>query len=706
MQVKELLKDYEFKKNASFDLLRPDVTIVLPTYSRAKSGFFSNCVNRILAQSFQNFELIIMDDASSDGTEDLIDAYIKKDPRVCSVRFGKRVGLPAISVNLGTELSRSQRLFYTFDDNTLTRDGLANLIEYQSRQKDRFVCYGKTNMHTPNGDVWLGGEAFDNNRLQYNNFISNGAILLDKRVFDDVGLYDPHIMAVRYCDWDLWKRMAKKYDFHNADIYVNDEMGLVQNDSLGNTYGSRIASSVEWTSRYRDDVLQFNNWRDYEVIQPPKDLSYPSQMFISHQMEKFSNHLDETVEIKNDPKTQGYVLVIFNSTASGELMFSSLPNQVIVDVAEPFFFLYLNEFIAGAKVIVFNRWIDREIQTLALAFHKYGIPYYYCLDDYLFSESLGQMTDDPSVRAILSFYKTTEVSRMLENAAGIFVSTHALGEKMEKFNKKIILLPCTTPYQLKVQHKFSIAHFKKDQTEPIKILYASEYSALPAFYRLRSVFIQISRALNRKIEIHVFCPTRKMAYVKDHFSGDEFSDIITYDTEASYIRFTNTILRIAPHFLIHVSNPSLVGSTDLYKYKTFNYLITAYLSNAIPIITLRPPYDALKEQEKGFADLIVENNDEMGKCMQEILCNPELAGQYLRAIEGYVQRSYPIEYNQNVLKNLLQENDALCDSLQPFFERERGVGISVRRAILRNINYLRSVLQIRTRFKRLIGYKE
>ena len=77
--VEDLIKNPLIKKSSEFDQLNPEISIMLPTYCRGKSGLFKKCVDSILSQTFKNFELIIIDDASVDGTADVINNYINND---------------------------------------------------------------------------------------------------------------------------------------------------------------------------------------------------------------------------------------------------------------------------------------------------------------------------------------------------------------------------------------------------------------------------------------------------------------------------------------------------------------------------------------------------------------------------------------------------------------------------------------------------
>ena len=102
----------------------PKVSMIMSAFRRNHGD--KNCPNMlrrsldsILGQSFRDFELVLIDDGSTDGTEQVCREYEKLDSRIRLYRFEKNSGLPAKRYNDGMRLAQADYFMYMFDDDTL-----------------------------------------------------------------------------------------------------------------------------------------------------------------------------------------------------------------------------------------------------------------------------------------------------------------------------------------------------------------------------------------------------------------------------------------------------------------------------------------------------------------------------------------------------------------------------------------------------------
>lgn len=210
-----------------------DISVIMPTYSRNKNGFLKKAIESVLNQSYQNFEFIIIDDGSSDGSEETIKKYLEWDSRIVYIRHDENSKLPALRVNEGILKSRGQYIAFMFDDNVWEKNALSDL--YNAINNTSYdMCYGKTKMYFSKLESYILGECTPELELLYTfNMIPNGTVMCRKDFFDNYGLYDPHVSMTRLCDWELWLRA----------VYLGAKLKKV-NNILSTEYGPSMIGSL------------------------------------------------------------------------------------------------------------------------------------------------------------------------------------------------------------------------------------------------------------------------------------------------------------------------------------------------------------------------------------------------------------------------------------------------------------------------------
>ncbi len=116
----------------------PLVSIVLPTYNGQR--YLAESVESCRAQTYGNWELIIVDDASTDGTPAIIEEYQRKDGRIRSVRNETNRKLPA-SLNRGFAEARGEYLTWTSDDNMYRPRALEEMVRFLEERPGTALVY-------------------------------------------------------------------------------------------------------------------------------------------------------------------------------------------------------------------------------------------------------------------------------------------------------------------------------------------------------------------------------------------------------------------------------------------------------------------------------------------------------------------------------------------------------------------------------------
>lgn len=198
--------------------MKPDVSVVLVTYKRAQ--FLPQTLDGILGQTYSNFELLICDDTSPDNTQEVCEAYAKRDSRIRYIRNPKNLGMPG-NLNSGLKQAQCELIANLHDGDiyypTLLEKWRATLLEFPSAAFV-FNVYrhlspdGKTGILTGSfprlmtGDEFLT-KVFADRELECPVW---GTVMGRSSVYREMGYFDPQYSF--WSDFDMWFRIAEKYD--------------------------------------------------------------------------------------------------------------------------------------------------------------------------------------------------------------------------------------------------------------------------------------------------------------------------------------------------------------------------------------------------------------------------------------------------------------------------------------------------------------
>jgi glycosyltransferase involved in cell wall biosynthesis len=195
----------------------PKVSIIIPTYNRA--DLMPRAVNSVLNQIFKDFELIIIDDGSTDNTKQVVDEFQKKDKRIKYI-WQENSGTPSKPKNTGIKNSYGEYIaFLDSDDEWLPKKLKKQLNVFKNSKKEDLGFVGcnalivneKTGTETVYNMPLYNDKIFFEKLLK-NNFIwSSSGALVKKEVFEKIGLFDEKLKYGE--DWDMWIRIAQKYNF-------------------------------------------------------------------------------------------------------------------------------------------------------------------------------------------------------------------------------------------------------------------------------------------------------------------------------------------------------------------------------------------------------------------------------------------------------------------------------------------------------------
>lgn len=189
-----------------------NVSVIIPTYNRAQ--LLNNSVNSVLSQTHCDFELLIIDDCSTDNTSEVLEGI--KDERVRVIKNPSNRGIAAVR-NIGIMNSRGRYIAFLDDDDEWLPDKLEKQLNMIENSPAGLGCVytGCMIIDMETNDVYQTSiPQYRNNvltQLLMKNFITTSTTMIKKTCFDKAGLFDEEIPYGE--DYDMWIRIAGDFEF-------------------------------------------------------------------------------------------------------------------------------------------------------------------------------------------------------------------------------------------------------------------------------------------------------------------------------------------------------------------------------------------------------------------------------------------------------------------------------------------------------------
>lgn len=219
-------------------MAQPFFSVIIPSYNH--SLYIEEAVISIFDQSFRDFELIVVDDGSTDSTLVLLEK-LKIDHNFTLV--SKPNGGPASAVNQGIRLARGEWIVTCSSDDFYRKDRLDEIYNYVVSNNNIVYCHTDSEIIDENGIV-LSESAYS--RVKYepaqgrcfkdiaygNSRIVAASQVVKRAVFHEIGYYDENL---KFEDYDMQLRISSKYD-----VGFIPQPNIVSR-SLPNSLGKNIA---------------------------------------------------------------------------------------------------------------------------------------------------------------------------------------------------------------------------------------------------------------------------------------------------------------------------------------------------------------------------------------------------------------------------------------------------------------------------------
>ena len=220
------------------------ISVIFSTFNNEE--YLESAIKSILNQTYTNFEFIIIDDASNDKTEKILNHYKKIDTRIKVFRNKKNIGLTK-SLNIAIKNSTGEFLVRMDDDDISISDRFESQLAEFKKNPKLMVLGGsikkidEKNDYLDNTLINFSNNFSDTKFVsKYFNPIAHPTAMIRKELFNHIELYDERYRSSQ--DFDLWKRVIEKnfeiyslkkyvlnYRVHNSSVSIKDNVSQSSN---------------------------------------------------------------------------------------------------------------------------------------------------------------------------------------------------------------------------------------------------------------------------------------------------------------------------------------------------------------------------------------------------------------------------------------------------------------------------------------------
>jgi glycosyltransferase involved in cell wall biosynthesis len=234
----------------------PEISVVIPTYNR--SEILQRAINSIISQIFQDWELIIVDDCSTDNTSEIVKSYTNSDNRIHYLTLERNSGANAAR-NLGSRQAGSKIITFLDSDDVMHPLNLQQQFEKFVCSSDLALCYTGVDYYSENK---LVGEVHPKVKGSLEVFLftnlkglgsSTSGFSIRKEVFGNIGGFDESMVSQQ--DLDMLVRVARYYTIDFVEG-CNTKMYLNSDNRISDNYISVIKGEVQFMQKHEERIRE------------------------------------------------------------------------------------------------------------------------------------------------------------------------------------------------------------------------------------------------------------------------------------------------------------------------------------------------------------------------------------------------------------------------------------------------------------------
>jgi len=210
----------------------PTISVIIPTYNRAH--VLGRSVQSVLNQTFQDFELIIVDDGSTDNTESLVNRFRSK--KIKYIRHQVNQGV-SVAPNTGVRLAKGDYIAILDDDEEWMPEKLERQMKvYYTAPMEVGVVYTSYTKYISLGNYIRPPKVAKKEGYLFKQLLDGLPIqcpmqwhtaLIKRECFNKVGLINESMLHAR--DWEFLLRISQHYQF----LYIDEPLAIIYEQSEG-----------------------------------------------------------------------------------------------------------------------------------------------------------------------------------------------------------------------------------------------------------------------------------------------------------------------------------------------------------------------------------------------------------------------------------------------------------------------------------------
>jgi len=246
----------------------PFISVIIPTYN--SENFITKTLETLYSQTYNNYEVLVSDDGSTDNTVGVVRSFFLKNPsRKKSLLINKHEG-PGAARNKGIESASGDWISFLDSDDLWNDNKLERVVGYILENKDiDLVCHSLIDKDGSK-ETLMNPSKYFNNRIDpflsmyRENCLYTSALTIKKNILYQAGLFDNRLPSSQ--DYDLWLRLGMINKIKMGFIEEPLSLGIIREGNISSDVEERLRCMLEISRKYYVDLKKVSKFPKIEKI--------------------------------------------------------------------------------------------------------------------------------------------------------------------------------------------------------------------------------------------------------------------------------------------------------------------------------------------------------------------------------------------------------------------------------------------------------